>query len=147
MTLNDLSGKIIELSIKIHKTLGPGLLESTYHRCLEYELAKAKIPFLSEVMLPVKYETLNIESGYRADLVVDDQIIIELKSVDKIADIHKAQTLTYLKMSGMKLALLINFRETLLKNGLHRFINTAPSAHPQRTLCEENDNITEATNA
>ena len=131
---NKITEQVIGLCIKIHKNLGPGLLESTYHRCLEYELLKSKISFQSEVMMPVKYEDLFIESGYRADLIIDNQIILELKSVEKITDIHKSQTLTYLKMSGLTLGLLINFKEPLLKNGLHRFIN---SAEPLRPLCDE----------
>jgi GxxExxY protein len=134
---NKLSEQLIGLCLKIHKNLGPGLLESAYHRCLEYELMKSDIPFQSEVMMPVKYESLFIESGYRADLIIDNKILLELKSVEKINDIHKSQTLTYLKMSGLKIGLLINFKEPLLKNGLHRFINSAPSAESPRPLCDE----------
>lgn len=135
--INALTEKIIGLCIKIHKALGPGLLESTYHRCLEYELGKAGISFSSEVSLPVRYESLTIENGYRVDLIIEDKILIELKSVEKITDIHRAQTLTYLKMSGLSVGLLINFKEPLLKNGLNRFINSANSAEPLRTLCDE----------
>lgn len=131
---NILTEQIIGLCIKLHKSLGSGLLESTYHRCLEYELSKAGIPYQSEVFMPVKYETLCIDNGYKADLIVGNQVLVELKSVEKITDIHKSQTLTYLRMSGIPLGLLINFKEPLLKNGLHRFINSAPSAEPQRTL-------------
>lgn len=137
MSLNDLSGQIIGLSIKIHKTLGPGLLESTYHRCLEYELQESNIPFLSEVAMPVRYEKLNIKNGYVADLIADNKIIIELKSVEKINYIHKSQLLTYLKMSGLELGLLINFKEPLLKNGIHRFINSASSEKSLRPLRDE----------
>ncbi len=134
MSINDLSGKIIELSIKIHRALGPGLLESTYHRCLEYELNQSNIPFVSEASMPVKYEKLCIENGYLADLIVDKRIIVELKSVEKINEVHKSQLLTYLKMSGITLGLLINFKEPLLKNGLHRFINSANAAKSLRSL-------------
>ncbi len=131
---NNLTEQIIGLCIKLHKTLGPGLLESTYQRCLEYELGKTGIPFQSEVFMPVKYETLHIDNGFRVDLIIDNQVIIELKSVEKITEIHKSQILTYLKMSGLSLGLLINFKEPLLKHGLHRFINSAPSAETLRTL-------------
>lgn len=144
MQINDLTGKIVELSIKIHKRLGPGLLESTYHRCLEYELEKSGLSFSSEVMMPVRYETLTIDNGYRADLIVEDQVILELKSVEKILDIHKSQLLTYLKMSGMTIGLLMNFKEPLLKNGIHRFINSAHAAETPRTLCDVTKETTHA---
>jgi GxxExxY protein len=132
-----LSASVIGLCLKIHKTLGSGLLESTYHQCLAYELTKNGIAFQSEVMMPVRYENLHIESGYRADLIIENKIIIELKSVEKITDIHKSQILTYLKMSGLEIGLLINFKEPLLKNGLHRFVNSAHSESTSRPPRDE----------
>lgn len=136
--MNDLTTEqIIGLCIKIHKNLGSGLLESTYHRCLEYELTKTNIPFQSEVSMPVRYEGLVIDNGYRADLIIKNQVLIELKSVEKITDIHKSQTLTYLRMSGLPTGLLINFKEPLLKNGVYRFINSVNSADTLRPLREE----------
>lgn len=123
-SVNDLSYKVIGCAMKIHDKLGCGLLESVYHECLKYELTKENIAFKSEVFIPVNYETLFIESGFKSDLIIEDKIIIELKSVEKITDNHKAQTLTYLKMSNLSLALLINFKESMLKNRIHRFINT-----------------------
>lgn len=118
-----LSEEIIDSSIKIHKALGPGLLESVYQGCLFYELENKKIPVEREVVLPVTYETITFENAYRADLLVDNKIIIELKSVDNLQPIHRAQTLTYLKLSKCPLALLINFGAPLLKDGLQRFVN------------------------
>lgn len=118
-----LSENIIDSALKIHKSLGPGLLESVYQNCLAYELNKKNITVQKEVVLPVQYEELNFESGFRADLIVNNYIIIEIKSVDKVQPVHKAQTLTYLKLAKYPLGLLINFGEPLLKNGLHRFAN------------------------
>jgi len=124
MSINDLSGRIIGCAIEIHRRLGPGLLENVYHRCMEYELTKAGIPFETEKTLPVRYDTLTIEAGYRADLIIAHQIIVEIKSVEVVSDIHRAQLLTYLKMSSMELGLLLNFKEPVLKNGITRMINS-----------------------
>jgi GxxExxY protein len=118
-----LSEKIIGCSIKIHKSLGPGLLESVYQKCLTYELSKLSISSRTEVILPVQYEELNFESGFRADLIVDEKIIVEIKSVEKISPVHTAQTLTYLKLTNYPVALLINFGEATLKAGIKRFVN------------------------
>jgi GxxExxY protein len=121
--MTPLSEKIIGCSIKIHKTLGPGLLESVYQKCLVYELSKLNIASKTEVLLPVKYEELNFESGFRADLIVDEKIIVEIKSMEKISQAHVAQTLTYLKLTSYPVALLINFGEATLKTGIKRFVN------------------------
>lgn len=121
--MKKISEDIIESAIKVHKTLGPGLLESVYQNCLAYELDKKSIDVKKEVVLPIQYESLDFESGFRADLIVNDNIIVEIKSVEHIQPVHKAQTLTYLKLTNYPLGLLINFGETLLKNGLHRFAN------------------------
>lgn len=121
--MTSLSEQIIGCSIKIHKSLGPGLLESVYQKCLSYELSKLNIPARSEVTLPVKYEGLNFESGFRADLIVDEKIIVEIKSVESLSPTHIAQTLTYLKLTDYPVALLINFGEATLKTGIKRFVN------------------------
>ncbi len=121
--MTSLSEKIIGCSIKIHKTLGPGLLESVYQKCLVYELSKLNITSKTEVLLPVKYEELNFESGFRADIIADEKIIIEIKSVEHLSPVHAAQTLTYLKLTNYPVALLINFGETTLKAGIKRFVN------------------------
>lgn len=121
--MSSLSEKIIGCSINIHKALGPGLLESVYQKCLVYELEKLGIPSKTEVLLPVSYEDLNFESGFRADLIVDEKIIVEIKSVEKISPVHTAQTLTYLKLTNYQVALLINFGEATLKTGIKRFAN------------------------
>lgn len=121
--MTSLSEQIIGCSIKIHKSLGPGLLESVYQRCLAYELSKLDIPSRTEVLLPVKYENLNFESGFRADIIVDEKVIVEIKSTEKISPVHSAQTLTYLKLTNYPVALLINFGEATLKSGIKRFVN------------------------
>ena len=124
-----LSKHVLDCSIKIHRKLGPGLLENVYQNCLIHELSKLGIACEKEVTIPVDYDDMIFETGFRADIIVDDQILIELKSVETLAPIHKAQTLTYLKLSKYPLALLINFGETLLKNGFHRFADGADANH------------------
>lgn len=115
--------RVIGLAIKVHKELGPGLLESTYERCLCYELGKNNIQYRSQVKLPIIYDgKLKIEEGYRIDVLVEDKIILELKAIESLKVIHKAQLLTYLKLSNKKLGLLINFNEELLKKGIKRYI-------------------------
>ena len=123
MELNDITGQIVDAAIKVHTSLGPGLLESTYEACLIYELRKRGLIAKSQVPLPVRYEEVHIEVGYRIDLLVEETVIVELKSVDQIAPIHKAQLLSYLKLSGKKIGLLINFNVELLKNGITRLAN------------------------
>ena len=122
MTENEISNKIIGLGIEVHKSLGPGLLESTYEACLIYELKKAGLKVLSQVALPVNYDGETIELGYRIDLLVEDVIIVELKSVEKIVPLHQAQLMSYLKLSGCRLGLLINFNVLHLKDGIKRII-------------------------
>jgi GxxExxY protein len=123
MDINDISAQIVDAAIKVHRALGPGLLESTYEACLIYELNSRGVQVRNQVTLPVRYGEILIEVGYRIDLLVENMIIVELKSVDDIAPIHKAQLLSYLKLSGKKLGLLINFNVELLKNGITRFVN------------------------
>ncbi len=118
-----MSEQIIGSSIKIHKTLGPGLLESIYRQCLAYELEKLGLECRQEIPLPVSYETLTFENGFRPDIIVNNEIIVEIKSTEKTQPVHSAQTLTYLKLSKLPLALLINFGEPTLMSGIKRFAN------------------------
>ena len=120
--LNALSHEIIGAAIEVHRALGPGLLESAYHECLCRELVIRGIPFQKEVALPLEYKGVHLECGYRIDLVVAGQIVVECKSVEALAPIHDAQLLTYLRLGGYKLGLLINFNVVLLKDGIHRRI-------------------------
>ncbi len=123
MELNEISEKIIGAAIQVHTTLGPGLLESTYEACLKYELQKRGLKVLSQVGLPVIYDGMKIDLGYRLDLLVEGTVIVELKAVTNITPLHEAQLLSYLKLSGKHLGLLINFNVTLLKDGIKRRIN------------------------
>jgi len=120
--VNEITEKIIGAAIAVHKELGPGLLESAYEACLIYELAQNGLKVESQKPLPVSYRGVHIDCGYRIDLLVEDQIILELKSVEKLEPIHEAQILSYLKLSGYKIGLLINFNVSLLKNGIRRFV-------------------------
>ena len=120
---NEISKIIINAAIEIHKALGPGLLESVYESTLEYKLKKMGLNVKKQVALPVVFEEIKLDAGYRIDLLVENKVIIELKSVETILAVHKAQTLTYLKLSKLKLALLINFNVPLLKEGIKRFVN------------------------
>ena len=123
---NKIARQIVDAALHVHKTLGPGLLESVYEAVLSHELKKRGFTVEHQVVIPVIYESVEIEVGFRADLVVEDKIIIELKSVDKIHDVHKKQLLTYLKISNKHLGFLINFNESLLKNGITRIVNDLP---------------------
>jgi len=118
-----LTEKIIGCAIKVHTTLGPGLLENAYKECLFFELCKAGFHVEKEKPLPLLYEGVNLDCGYRLDLLVDNSVVIELKSVKKIEDIHLAQMLTYLKLGKYKVGLLINFNVTALKDGIKRVSN------------------------
>jgi GxxExxY protein len=122
MELNDLTYKIIGCVYKVHSELGPGLLESTYEVCLEYELLKADLKVERQKALPVIYDDVKLDAGYRIDLLVNNQVILELKAVDELAPIHTAQLMTYLKLSGLKLGLLLNFNVTQMKTGIKRII-------------------------
>ena len=117
-----LTTEVIGLAIKVHKTLGPGLLESAYEECLAYELTRNGLPFGRQVPLPVVYEEVRLDCAYRADFVVDRQLLIELKSVDRTLPIHDAQILTYLRLSGCRVGLLMNFNQEVLHRGLKRFV-------------------------
>ena len=122
MEFDELSGKIIGCAIEVHKNLGPGLMESAYEQCLSYELTAAGIKHETQKELPIDYKGLRIDSGYRIDLIVENKIIVELKSVDKILPIYEAQLLTYMKLAGVKIGLIINFNVTKLKEGIKRFV-------------------------
>jgi GxxExxY protein len=123
MRENEISQKIIGLAIKIHKKLGPGLLEKVYHECLYYEIQKSGLQVQKEVYVNVDYEEIKIERAFKIDLLVENKLIVELKSVRELNDIYIAQTLTYLRLSKIRLGLLINFNEILLKDGIRRVIN------------------------
>ncbi len=123
MTENDISYIIIGSAYKIHSALGPGLLENAYKECLFYELKKQGLKVEKEKTFPIVYEKIKLDAGYRVDLLVEDRVIVELKSVSEFSDIHIAQVLTYLKLSNCKLGLLINFNVKSLKNGIKRIVN------------------------
>ena len=123
MNHNDISAAIIDHSIKIHKALGPGLLESVYQRILAYELRKSKVDVQTEMPVPVEWDGHVMDEGFRADLIVQNLVLVELKSVQTLAKVHLKQTLTYLKLTRLKLGLLINFGSPLLKDGIHRIVN------------------------
>ena len=122
MEFDQLSNRVIGCALEVHRTLGPGLLESTYEQCLAHELSLSGIPFKLQCPLPVKYKNIKLDCGYRIDLFVDDELIVELKSVDKIMGIHRAQLLTYMKLAKAKVGLLINFNVEILKTGIKRFV-------------------------
>ncbi|MCA9230030.1 MAG: GxxExxY protein [Planctomycetales bacterium] len=122
MNPNDLTGAVVDAAIKVHRALGPGLLESAYQACLAFELRDRDLLVETEVPLPVVYRDVQLEVGYRIDLLVENQVIVELKSVDSLLPIHQAQVLSYMKMSNKKVGLLINFNVTLLKDGVRRLV-------------------------
>ena len=119
----ELTSQIIAASIEVHKRLGPGLLESGYEACLVYELHKRGLKAIRQVEMPIIYDEVKIDVGYRIDIMVEDTVVLELKSVEKIIPLHEAQLLSYLKLSGKKVGLLINFNVTRLKDGITRMMN------------------------
>ena len=123
MELNDLTGRIIGLAMEVHSVLGPGLLESSYKECLYYKIGKSGQYVEKEKPMPLVFENIKLECGYRIDLLVENKIVIEIKSVDALNDIHLAQTLTYLKLGNYKLGLLMNYNVVKLKDGIKRVIN------------------------
>ncbi|MEW6671046.1 MAG: GxxExxY protein [Thermodesulfobacteriota bacterium] len=126
MDINQLSNKIIGSAIEVHKYLGPGLLESTYEECLCCEFSLKGIKFKRQEPLFVEYKGIKLDCSYRLDVIVEDQIIVELKSVNEIEPIHKAQLLTYLKLSGLQLGLLLNFNVALMREGIVRVVRELP---------------------
>ena len=123
MDENEISKIVFESALKIHKVLGPGLLESAYEECLFYELKKYDLKVEKQKQLPLIYEEVRLDVGYRIAIIIEDKFIVEVKSVEALADVHLAQLLTYLRLSNCKLGLLINFNVSLLKNGVRRVIN------------------------
>lgn len=123
LEINEITERIIGACIEIHRQLGPGLLESAYEECLCHELALTGLRFERQKPLPVSYKSVHLDCGYRLDLVVEGKVIVELKTVDQLAPIHDAQILTYLKLSGLTVGLLINFNVPVLKDGLKRIVN------------------------
>jgi GxxExxY protein len=131
MTIDEVSGSIIDAAMKVHSVLGPGLLESAYETCLTHELRSRGLKVLSQLVLPIKYEGLELDAGYRLDLLVEDCVIVEIKAVESLNTIYQAQLLSYLKMSGKQVGLLINFNVHHLKNGIRRVVNNYKK--PQRS--------------
>lgn len=124
MNENDISKSVLDAAFKIHKQLGPGLFESVYESVLEYELInKHNLNVRKQVAIPVIWEDVKLDIGFRSDLIVEDKLIIEIKSIETLAPVHHKQLLTYLKLMNLKLGLLINFNEELLKNGIKRIVN------------------------
>src|SRR3954471_10142572 len=121
--LNKVSGVVVDSSLKVHRALGPGLLESAYHACLLYELRKRGLDVASQVEMPIRYDNVVIDTAYRIDLFVENAVLVELKAVPRIQPIHEAQLLSYLRLSGSKLGLLINFHVVLLRDGITRIVN------------------------
>lgn len=116
-----LTEAVIGCAIEVHRTLGPGLLENTYEQCLAYELSQKSIPFKLQVPIPIQYKKIKLECGYRLDFLVDECLILELKSVDKLLKVHEAQVLTYMKLTNISTGLLMNFNESRLANGIKRY--------------------------
>jgi GxxExxY protein len=123
MTENEIATIVVDAALRIHKTLGPGLLESVYQAVLNYELQKRGLRVAQQVGLPVRYEGVKLELGFRVDLIVGDKVIIEIKSVEALAPVHRKQLETYLRLMDLRLGLLINFNVELIKNGIQRVVN------------------------
>lgn len=123
MTENELSRIVFDCALKVHQNLGPGLLESAYEECLCYELKKTGLDVQKQKALPLVYEEIKLDIGYRIDILIENKLILEIKSVEALNDIHFAQLLTYLKLTDCKLGLLINFNVVLIKNGIRRVVN------------------------
>lgn len=120
---NRIATTILDQAFKIHRELGTGLLESVYEKCLQYELEQAGYRAETQVPVPMNYKEIKFEAGFRIDLLVENKVLVEIKSVESLAPVHFAQTLTYLRMKNIKLGLLINFNNKLLKDGIHRIVN------------------------
>lgn len=122
MEINQITEKIIGCAIEVHKQLGPGLLESAYEECLFYELKNTGLKVKKQLALPLVYKEIKLDAGYRIDLLIENKVIVEIKSVDALAEIHKAQLMTYMKLANIKVGLLMNFNVTKLKEGIIRWI-------------------------
>jgi len=127
MDENELSYKIIGIALKLHTSIGPGLLESTYENALAFDLKEAGFEVRQQVPMPFNYKGIKMDVGYRLDILVENKLIIEIKSIDTLAPVHFSQLLTYLKISKLRLGLLINFNNVLLKEGIHRIVNNMPA--------------------
>ena len=123
MTENEIGSIVVDASVEIHRRLGPGLLESVYQKVLTYELGKRGLKVCREVSIPIAYDGVIFDDGFRADLIVEDRLILELKSVEKVLPVHKKQLLTYLKLAERQLGYLLNFGEELMKGGITRVVN------------------------
>lgn len=123
LTENEISRIIVDKAYQIHSQLGPGLFETVYETILNYELTSEGLKLEKQKTIPVEWKGIKMDQGFRADLIVEGKVIIEIKSIDSLADVHKKQLLTYLKLTGIKLGLLINFNEALVKNGILRIVN------------------------
>ncbi len=122
MVRDQLTDKIIGLAIEVHRSLGPGVLESAYETCLCYELDQSRLKFSKQKSIPIRYKDVDLNCGFRADVIVEDRLLLELKAVEKILPIHEAQLLTYLKLTGLKTGLILNFNTVLLKDGICRMV-------------------------
>lgn len=123
MEVNEITGSIVDAAMKVHTALGPGLLESVYEKCLKHELQKRGLRVESQVWLPVVYDGIEMEGGYKIDLLVEAQVIVELKVVEQILEVHKAQLLSYLKLSNKQVGLLVNFNVVHMRDGIRRLVN------------------------
>ena len=121
--LNGITGVVVDSAIKVHRRLGPGLLESAYQACLVYELGSRRLSVRSQVEVPIEYDGVLIEAGYRMDLLIEDEVIVELKAVAKLLPVHEAQLMSYLRLSNRRVGLLINFYVFQLRDGIKRFVN------------------------
>ena len=128
MTENEVAPIVVDAAFKVHITLGPGLLESVYESVIAFELQRRNLRVERQVPLPVKYEGIEIEQGFRMDLVVEGILVIEVKSVDAVAPVHRKQLLTYLRLSGLRLGLLVNFNTPYIKDGITRIVNGLPDS-------------------
>ncbi len=126
MKCNEVSAAVIGAAIEVHRELGPGLLESTYEACLAHELTERGLRFEQQKWLPVDYRGMRLETGYRVDLFVEDQLLVELKAVRQVLAVHQAQMLTYLKLSGHHVGLILNFHTLRMKDGIHRYVHQLP---------------------
>jgi GxxExxY protein len=123
LTENDIAKSVVDICFKMHNKYGPGLFESVYEEIFSYELMKINMPFKRQQAIPLVHEEIKLEIGFRADFIIDDKVIIELKSVELLAPVHYKQVQTYLKLTNIKLGLLVNFNVNLIKDGIHRIVN------------------------
>jgi GxxExxY protein len=139
MVINGLTGKIIGAAIEVHKVLGPGLLESAYEGCLAHELTLANISFERQVPLPVTYKSFQLDCGYRVDFLVEKTLVLELKVVEGLQSIHEAQLLTYLKLGGWPIGLLINFNVPVLRKGIKRMVHNLEATRLYSSVSKNSD--------